>query len=146
MKINNHGFPTTKLNHNHSFTGLPLSIRDKLLTHKSNKSNSLSSSQLDSRNNSYIQLTMRKIKEKAGVISTASPYRSLNDIIIEEEKLNRKKWISKQNFKLYIGKRSTNKANNIKNYVQVSPSIPPNNYVFRGLSKDKWIVHNGFKV
>lgn len=146
MKSNDHGFPLTKLNHNHSFTGLPLSIREKLMTNKSSKSVLYSDIFNSHIHSSYSQITLRNIKEKAGVISTASPYKSLNEIIIEEEKQNRKKWISNKNFKLYVGKRSVNNPSRIRNYVQISPSIPPSNYLFRGVSKDKWIDNNGFKL
>ena len=57
-----------------------------------------------------------------------------------KEKLNsKKKWIDQKGFNNNVGKASVNRANFIKNYVRVTPSLPPLLYKFRQPQKNKWI-------
>ena len=95
---------------------------------------------------SYAQRHWADIKSKAGVINLVDPY--IEDHIREyKEKLNsKKKWIDQKGFNNNVGKASVNRANFIKNYVRVTPSLPPLLYKFRQPQKNKWINQSDFML
>jgi hypothetical protein len=95
-------------------------------------------------NLSYQRIHWRSISAKAGVITNDSPYLSNEDQIKQQNRENRKKWICKNNFNLFVGKATTNKSFMIKNYVSKTPSNPPVLYNFREIHKKKWIDDKGF--
>ena len=65
------------------------------------------------------------------------------------KKNNEKKWIVKKNFDVFVGKASSlhnYNINEIKNYVQRTPSLPPILYNFRLKEKYKWISKADFQL
>ena len=95
---------------------------------------------------SYEQRHWADIKSKAGVLNIVEPY--IEDHIRKyKEKLDsRKKWIDQKGFNNNVGKASFNRVNFIKNYVRVTPSLPPLLYKFRQPQKNKWINHSDFNL
>ena len=66
-----------------------------------------------------------------------------------KKKNNEKKWIDKKNFNVFVGKASSlhnYNVNEIKNYVQRTPSLPPILYNFRRPQKNKWVGHCDFHL
>ena len=96
--------------------------------------------------NSYEHLHWKNVTSKAGIITNDSPYLSEEELQKKKYRENKKKWISKNNFNVYVGKATTNRSYIIKNYVQMTPSQPPVLYSFRPIHKDKWISKKGFIV
>ena len=95
---------------------------------------------------SYEQRHWADIKSKADVINWNDPYIE-NHVIEYKEKLNsKKKWINQRGFNNNVGKASSNRANFIKNYVRITPSLPPLLYKFRQPEKNKWINQSGFNL
>ena len=95
--------------------------------------------------NSYFHKHMLDISEKAGVITNSSPYMSLEHKEYIEMKENKKKWINKKDFITHVGNVINNKKIFfIKNYVTITPSIPPLLYNFRNENKKKWMSRKGF--
>ena len=76
-------------------------------------------------------------------VRNSSPYISEEKQRYLNEKENKKHFISKNNFKLFVGKYSC-KPNFIPNYVQMTPSQNPLNHKFREEKKDKWMTKKGF--
>jgi len=109
-------------------------------------------------NNSYINKSAsligeyerkhwRNIREKADIINNDSPYMDELDKEYNEKLKDKKKWINKKNFNIFIGKASSIRnsfKNEIKNYVMRTPSLPPILYQFRKTQKKKWICIKNF--
>ena len=95
---------------------------------------------------SYAQRHWADIKSKAGCINLVDPY--VDSLSREyKEKLNsKKKWIDQKGFNNNVGKASINRNSFIKNYVRVTPSLPPLLYKFRQPEKNKWISQSGFNL
>ena len=99
--------------------------------------------------------TMREKLEKiknipklplANIISVSSPYLTEEERYKLEEKEKSKKNISKEKFVSYFGIATTRKEKGIKNYVNLTPSLPVNQFKFRNEDKTKWVVKNNFKI
>ena len=89
------------------------------------------------------------IRNKACIIENDSPFMDSLTREYLEKKDNEKKWVVKKNFDVFIGKASSLKShscNDIKNYVNVTPSLPPLLYQFRRNEKNKWIIKSGFQL
>lgn len=154
FKPQNKNYPL-KLNYNkkkpsvlNKSSSIPINrVKLHLNSKLTNKQNNLNSSRDVLKHNlSYQRLHWQSISEKAGVITTDSPYVSEEDHMKKQNKENRKKWICQKNFNLFVGKATTNKSFMIKNYVSKTPSNPPVLYNFREIHKNKWIDEKGFML
>ena len=66
-----------------------------------------------------------------------------------EKKDNEKKWVVKKNFDVFVGKASSVQSHNfneIKNYVRITPSLPPVLYQFRRNERNKWVSKSDFQL
>lgn len=148
MKYNNkHGFPSNKSESDarNISSGLTLKSLSKLNRKKRpSQAIGLFMNSNQKIENSYSHNHLLDLASKAGVIANDSPYMSQLEQMTIEAKENRKKWISKQNFCLFIN-RSNSQINLVKNYVRITPSIPACNYMFRGIFKDKWLNKKDFR-
>ena len=98
-------------------------------------------------NGSYFHKHMLDISKKAGVITNSSPYMSSEHREYIEKLKDKKKWVSDRDFITSVGRPINNKKIFvIKNYVSLTPSIPPLLYKFRNENKKKWITSKGFKL
>ena len=95
---------------------------------------------------SYVQKHWADIKNKGGSINSIEPYIEEHTREYKERINNKKKWIDKKGFNNSVGKASLNNSNFIKNYVRITPSLPPLLYQFRKPEKEKWINKSGFKI
>ena len=95
---------------------------------------------------SYVQKHWADIKNKGGSINSIEPYVEEHTREYKERINNKKKWINKKGFNNSVGKASLNNSNFIKNYVRITPSLPPLLYQFRKAEKEKWINKSGFKI
>ena len=95
---------------------------------------------------SYVQKHWADIKNKGGSINSIEPYVEEHTREYKERINNKKKWIDKKGFNNSVGKASLNNSNFIKNYVRITPSLPPLLYQFRKPEKEKWINKSGFKI
>lgn len=110
---------------------------------KSNKSMLLKSSKLLK---SYEHTHWRSIAEKAGIMASSNSYIGHEKQDVKDYQDGKKKWIGKKNFNVFVGKATSNKNYYIKNYVQMTPSIPPVLYDFRPINKKKWVGKKDFAV
>lgn len=108
--------------------------------------NNSSKSRLNQLTSSYEHLHWKDVTSKAGIINNDSPYLPDEEYVKQQYRENKKRWINKQNFNVFVGKATSNKAYMIKNYVQMTPSIPPVLHSFRPIHKEKWISKKGFMV
>lgn len=97
---------------------------------------------------SFIHRKMLDLSSRAGIINNDSPYIEEDRAFRLREKDNEKKNISKQRFNSCFGKATVSKSTNnyISNYVNVTPSVPVNQFKFRPDEKSKWINKKGFKL
>ena len=95
---------------------------------------------------SYEQKHWADIKSKAGVLNIVEPYIEGHTREYKEKLDSKKKWIDQKGFNNNIGIASANTRNFIKNYVRVTPSLPPLLYKFRQPQKNKWINQSGFNL
>jgi hypothetical protein len=95
---------------------------------------------------SYAQKHWADIKTKGGSINSIEPYVEEHTREFKERINNKKKWLDKKGFNNSVGKASLNNSNFIKNYVRITPSLPPLLYQFRKPEKEKWINKSGFKI
>ena len=95
---------------------------------------------------SYAQKHWADIKSKGGSINSIEPYVDEFTRECKERINNKKKWIVKKGFNNSVGKASLNNSNFIKNYVRITPSLPPLLYQFRKPVKEKWINKSDFKL
>lgn len=82
------------------------------------------------------------IKDKAGIIENDSPYVDNLSKEYREKKINEKKWVTKKNFNIFVGKATSinnSLSSEIKNYVIRTPSLPPITYKFRQEQRNKWV-------
>lgn len=63
----------------------------------------------------------------------------------QDEKENKKRWLTKGDFLKFVGKATLHKPRYISNYVNTTPSEPVCNYKFRKDSKEKWVAPKNFK-
>jgi len=75
-------------------------------------------------------------------VNNGTPYKSRLDIMNEEYKKSKKKWLTKSGF-LVNGGKSHYKI--IENYAIKDPSPPPVLHKFRATNKDKWVA-GSFKL
>ena len=97
----------------------------------------------------YERIHWAHIRDRACIIDNDSPYIDNQSKEYREKLINQRKWINKKNFNIFIGKASSNLNNmtsEIKNYVGMTPSLPPVLYQFRSPQKNKWIVNSGFHL
>lgn len=86
----------------------------------------------------------KNIKDRAGVISSDSPYISDFERRLKEYNYNKRRYIGGE-FNRFIDKATTGKSHFISNYVSISPNyIPPCLYQFRSVDKRKWISERNF--
>lgn len=72
-----------------------------------------------------------------------SPFKSKEEEYLYNMNDDKKNWIDRNGFRLYI----KSKIPIIKNYVGIEFSNPPViNYIFRSIQKEKWMNKNDFKV
>jgi len=95
---------------------------------------------------SYAQKHWEDIKNMGGSINSIEPYIDKLSRENKERINNKKKWIDKKGFNNSVGKASLNNSNFIKNYVRITPSLPPLLYQFRKPEKAKWINKSDFKL
>lgn len=95
---------------------------------------------------SYAQKHWADIKNKGGSINSIEPFIEEHTREYKERINNKKKWIDKKGFNNSVGKASLNNSNFIKNYVRITPSLPPLLYQFRKPEKEKWINKSGFNI
>ena len=81
---------------------------------------------------------MPKYNRNTPCIGFNAPYKSRDDIINEEYKESKKKWITKKGFIVYGGKNCA-RYETIDNYVGKDPSEPPALHNFRTIDKKKWL-------
>ena len=85
------------------------------------------------------------IKNRAGLINNDTPYQETQSLEYKNRELEKKKWISKSNFNIFVGKATANKKDEIKNYFDLAPTFQPKfNQEFREITKKKWINKQGF--
>ena len=97
----------------------------------------------------YERIHWANIRDRACIIDNDSPYIDSQSKEYREKLINQKKWINKKNFNIFVGKASSNFNNmnrEIKNYVGMTPSLPPVLYQFRRPQKKKWIVNSDFHL
>ena len=89
-----------------------------------------------------------EIKERAGVINYYEPYREKYTVENQERRENKKRWLNQKGFNNHIGKASYSKEKDsyIKNYVNITPSLPPLLHKFRDTQKKKWLSKIGFRL
>lgn len=95
----------------------------------------------------YERIHWADIKNRALVVSYDSPYMDILDKDYREKVKNKKKWVFRQGFNNFIGKASSNiirNSNEIKNYVRLTPSLPPLLYEFRKPQKNRWVGKGDF--
>ena len=131
------------ISHNYSYIKPKLYLQPKSRTiHKPlNKSVSVISE--------YERKHWAKIRDKACIIENDSPYMDSISKEFIEKKNNEKKWVVKKNFDVFVGKASSlnnYNVNEIKNYVQRTPSLQPILYNFRPKEKNKWISKADFQL
>ena len=95
---------------------------------------------------SYAERHWADIKSKAGVINLDDPYIEDHKREYKEHLNSKKKWIDQKGFNNNVGKASISRNLFIKNYVRVTPSLPPLLYKFRQPEKNKWINKSGFNL
>ena len=78
-------------------------------------------------------------------VRNSSPYITEEEKRIIEEKINKKKCLTKNGFLTCVGKYKM-KPNFIKNYVQMTPSESPLMFKFRVENKNKWLTKKGFII
>ena len=71
-----------------------------------------------------------------------SPYMNDEEKYYREKFLDKKKWLNKNGFLPSVNRKNIN--NFIPNYVTATPSESPLLFMFRDVSKDKWINPKGF--
>ena len=108
--------------------------------------NNSSKSRLNQLTNSYEHIHWKDVTSKAGIITNDSPYLPDEEYVKQQYRENKKRWINKQNFNVFVGKATSNKAYMIKNYVQMTHSITPVLHSFRPIQKDKWMSKKRFMV
>ena len=89
------------------------------------------------------------IRNKACIIENDSPYMDYLTKEYLEKKDNEKKWVVKKNFDVFVGKASSVQSHNfneIKNYVRITPSLPPVLYQFRRNERNKWVSKSDFQL
>lgn len=128
-------------------------IKSRLMKkpNSNNNMNHLSSIGKYNKSKSYVsdyeRIHWADIKNRALVVSYDSPYMDLLDKDYKEKVKNKKKWVVREGFNNYIGKASSNVSSNfneIKNYVRLTPSLPPLLYEFRRPQKKRWIGKGDF--
>ena len=76
-------------------------------------------------------------------LRNSSPYLSEEDKRLQDERENRKKFMTPKGFCVSVGKYSF-PPRYISNYVQMTPSENPLTYRFRPINKLKWMTKKGF--
>ena len=97
----------------------------------------------------YERIHWAHIKDRACIIDNDSPYIDNQSKEYREKLNNQRKWVNKSNFNIFVGKASSNYNNmtrEIKNYVGMTPSLPPVLYQFRRPQKSKWIANSDFHL
>lgn len=124
------------------------SITSKSHHPKSTVSYKSYSSKDSSEEMSYIHRHMLDISSKAGIMRNDSPYVEEERAFRLREKNKEKNNISKQRFNPYFSKATVvrNSSRFISNYVNLTPSIPVNQFKFRSNDKSKWMNKNGFRL
>lgn len=74
----------------------------------------------------------------------STPYIDPEEKRRQEEKDNKKKWITRGDFLKFVGKATLNKPRYIPNFVNLTPSDSAINYKFRMDRKEKWIAPKNF--
>ena len=134
---------TLNISHNYSHIKPKLYLPIKPLTN--NKSLSKSASVIGE----YERKHWAHIRNKACIIENDSPYMDMLTKEYLEKKNNEKKWVVKKNFDVFVGKATSlinHNCNDIKNYVRITPSLPPILYQFRRNEKNKWVVKSDFQL
>ena len=137
--------PVNILNLSHNYSN----IKSKLYLPKKHsiKNNSLSKS--ISVIGEYERKHWAPIRNKACIIENDSPYMDYLTKEYLEKKDNEKKWVVKKNFDVFVGKASSVQSHNfneIKNYVRITPSLPPVLYQFRRNERNKWVSKSDFQL
>lgn len=92
-----------------------------------------------SQNNKYPFLRNKSFDNKYVV----EKYRTPEEEARLEKYLDKVNWINKKGFISSVGHYSS-KEHFLKNYVGMTPSLPPLLHKFRNVDKDKWITKKGF--
>ena len=95
---------------------------------------------------SYAERHWADIKSRAGVINLEDPYIEQHTIEYKERLNDKKKWMDIRGFNNNVGLASISKKYFIKNYVRLTPSLPPLLYNFRTPQKNKWLDQSGFNL
>lgn len=137
--------------HLHTKSSVQLSHRLQTISTLSStskkKNKTILTTSYDKKDNTYNHLHLLDITSKAGVINTSSPYLTEEEKYKNYMKESGKKNISKNKFRLYFGKATSNKAEMIKNYVNLTPCTENAiNHKFREVNKNKWIGKKNFSV
>lgn len=138
------GYPEyyTKLNNSSSIRIIKINPETK----RKNDKNNLSMSKNNSANRSYIHPTNKSYLNRyysyQKFIRNGSPYLSEEERRRIDERVNKKKWITKKGFICSIGNYSMDRE--IKNYVNETPSESPLKHDFRVVNKRKWMNNKGF--
>ena len=72
----------------------------------------------------------------------SAPYITYEELRAREAKVSKKKWIDHKGFLACVKNHPEETA--IPNYVNITPSDPPNSHKFREVKKKNWISNNGF--
>ena len=137
--------------HLHTKSSVQLSHRLQTISTLSStskkKNKTILTTSYDKKDNTYNHIHLLDITSKAGVINTSSPYLTEEEKYKNYMKESGKKNISKNKFQLYFGKATSNKAEMIKNYVNLTPCTENAiNHKFREVNKNKWIGKKNFLV
>ena len=133
------------MNYSHNYSYIKPKLYLPVKPHTNNKSLNKSISIIGE----YERKHWAHIRNKACIIENDSPFMDSLTREYLEKKDNEKKWVVKKNFDVFIGKASSLQShsyNDIKNYVNITPSLPPILYQFRRNEKDKWIVKSDFQL
>ena len=133
------------LNNSHNYSY----IKPKLYLPVKSQTNNKSLNKSVSVIGEYERKHWAHIKNKACIIENDSPFMDSLTREYLEKKNNEKKWVVKKNFNVFVGKASSlqsHNSNDIKNYVNRTPSLPPILYQFRRNEKNKWVVKSDFQL
>ena len=79
------------------------------------------------------------------IVRISGPYITPDEIKKQDEKKSKEKWVTKTNFKNYVGVASSKKLKSLPIMMNLVPfKNSPLNYCFREIDKSKWVGNKTF--